>query len=136
MKSIKPGRGPSALSAAGSGGAVIFGVFWTIFAFIITKDAPFPFISVIFPLFGVIFIGFGIINAIYHFKNATGKNRMSLLDITNETEEPDPLNQYFGKNRNKTPEKGVRKFEGDYCPYCGNQVQKDFDFCPKCGKDI
>ena len=30
MKSIKPGRGPSAMGAMGSAFAVIFGIFWTI----------------------------------------------------------------------------------------------------------
>lgn len=30
VKSIKPGRGPSAMSAIGSVFAVVFGIFWTI----------------------------------------------------------------------------------------------------------
>ncbi|MHB8061464.1 MAG: hypothetical protein ACYDG2_02340 [Ruminiclostridium sp.] len=36
MKSIKPGRGPSGMSFAGSIITIIFGVFWTIIAFSIT----------------------------------------------------------------------------------------------------
>lgn len=31
---------------------------------------------------------------------------------------------------------GRRKFEGDYCPYCGQKVEPDFVFCPSCGKSI
>lgn len=150
MKSIKPGRGLSALSAAGSIGAILFGVLWTIIAFSITRNAPFPMIGVVFPLFGVIFIIMGIVKAVYHYKNATGKNRMSILDITDANEEPDPLNKYFGSGNSHLPKgnqngehsktttssSAVRKYEGDFCPFCGNKVEDSFDFCPKCGKDI
>lgn len=123
MKSIKPGRGPSALGAAGSIGAVIFGVFWTIMAFSITRDSPIPMVGTIFPLFGLVFIGIGIANAVFHYKNATSKNRMSLLDITDGEEEPDPLNVRFGE-------------KGHFCPYCGAKVEAAFKFCPKCGKEM
>ncbi|WP_134699291.1 zinc ribbon domain-containing protein [Ammoniphilus sp. YIM 78166] len=136
MKSIKPGRGPSALGAVGSIGAVLFGVFWTIMAFSITRDSPFPLVGTIFPLFGLIFIGIGIANAVFHYKNATSKDRMSLLDITDNREEPDPLNLRFGGERNSTTNDPVRRFEGEFCPFCGTKVQTDFNFCPKCGKDI
>ncbi|RSK26038.1 zinc ribbon domain-containing protein [Bacillus sp. HMF5848] len=143
MKSIKPGRGPSAMSAAGGVVAVVFGIFWTIMAFTITRNAPFPMIGIIFPLFGLLFIGIGVMNVIYHYKNATGKNRMSLLDITDQDEEPDPLNKYFGDTKTASSQQSkssssssVRKFEGDFCPFCGTKVSDDFDFCPKCGKDI
>ena len=52
MKSVKPGRGPSAMGAVGSVIAVIFGIFWTITA--ASMGAPF-----FFPLFGVLFIILG-----------------------------------------------------------------------------
>jgi hypothetical protein len=148
MKSIKPGRGPSALGAAGSIGTIIFGVFWTILAFSLTRSVPFPLVGIIFPLFGLIFIGMGIANAVFHYKNATGDNRMSLFDITDNNEEPDPFDAKFSKKtgsnssssisgtNEKSNKNGVRQFDGDFCPFCGNKVQQDFDFCPKCGKDI
>lgn len=123
MKSIKPGRGPSAMGAAGSLVAIVFGVFWTIMAYTITKDAPFPMVGIIFPAFGVLFIIMGIIQTIYHYKNATGKERMSLFDITDAKEESDPLNKHFGK-------------EISYCPYCGTKVTDEYQFCPKCGKQL
>lgn len=114
--------------------------------FSITRDTPFPLVGIIFPLFGFVFIGIGIANTVFHYKNATSKNRMSLLDITDEREEPDPLNVRFNGNRSSstsqsTEEDGnvndsVRKYQGDFCPFCGTKVQDDFDFCPKCGKDI
>ncbi len=85
MKSVKSGRGPSALGAAGSIAAVIFGIFWTIIAFSMTKGMGT--MGLIFPLFGIIFIILGIANTVFHFKNATGKNRMSLVDITDSTED-------------------------------------------------
>lgn len=133
MKSIKPGRGPSAMGAVGSVAAAIFGVFWTIAT--ASMGAP-----TFFVLFGFIFIGLAIAQGIYHYKNATGKNRMSILDITEAHEEPDPLDQYFKGTRmndinseidaNQEP-----KFE--YCPFCGNKVIKEsYKFCPKCGEEI
>jgi hypothetical protein len=143
MKSVKPGRGLSAMGFVGSIVFVLFGIFWTIMAYSITRDAPFPLVGTVFPLFGVLFIIIGIANAVYSFMNATGKNRMSIVDIVEHADEPDPLNQRFGNNQTQMgrleetgTKRSVRKFEGDYCPYCGVKVEDDFDFCPKCGKDI
>lgn len=142
MKSIKPGRGPSAVGAAGSLGAVLFGILWTVFAYNLTKDAPFPAVGIIFPLFGVVFILMGIVQTVYHYKNATGKQRMSLIDITDGNEEPDPLNRYFGEESRQssdhTPTNNApaRRFEGDFCPFCGAKVARAFNYCPKCGEDI
>ena len=71
MKSIKPGRGPSAMGAMGSVVAIIFGIFWTIMA--ASMGAP-----VFFPIFGVIFVLLGVVQAVYHFKNATGKELLRI----------------------------------------------------------
>ncbi|WP_438434089.1 zinc-ribbon domain-containing protein [Gorillibacterium sp. sgz500922] len=166
MKSFKPGRGPSALSGIGSIVAVLFGIFWTVMAFSITRGAPGP-ISLIFPLFGVLFILTGIVQAVYHFKNASGRNRMSLFDIVDSREEPDPLDRFVSDRypqerpadagwrtaqssadpNRADPEHGAspesdsrpapdRKFEGSYCPFCGGKLREDFRFCPHCGKEI
>ena len=94
MRSIKPGRGPSGMGALGSIIAVIFGIFWTIMA--VSMGAP-----VFFPIFGILFVILGIVQAVYHFKNATGKNRYSAFDITEEGEEPDPLEERFGNTRRR-----------------------------------
>ncbi|MEJ8547505.1 zinc ribbon domain-containing protein [Brevibacillus borstelensis] len=131
MKSIKPGRGPSAMGAAGSIFAVIFGIFWTIMAFVITQDSPFPVVGILFPAFGLLFIGMGIAQAVYHYKNATGKERMSLYDITESNEEGDPLNRHYGSTA-PAPQHSA----GRFCPYCGEQVEAEYRFCPKCGKSI
>ncbi|WP_047151146.1 zinc ribbon domain-containing protein [Aneurinibacillus tyrosinisolvens] len=131
MKSIKPGRGPSAMGAIGSLVAVIFGIFWTIIAFFITKDSPFPVGGTIFPLFGVVFIAVGTIQAFYHYKNATNKERMSLLDIVDAEEEGDPLHQYFDE---KT--KGNNGGQKLFCPYCGRPAKEEFAFCAYCGKEL
>ncbi|MGZ9585730.1 zinc-ribbon domain-containing protein [Paenibacillus marinisediminis] len=153
MKSIKPGRGPSSQAAVGSVVSIIFGVIWTIGAFSMTRDAPFPMVGIIFPLFGIVFIAIGVFNAVYHYKNATGKDRMSLFDIVDQEEESDPLQERYGRGK-MTPDRRLskmnddrngqqpepraanRRFEGDYCPYCGTKMESDFDYCPKCGKDI
>ena len=131
MKSIKPGRGPSIISALGSVFSVIFGIFWTILAASMTRGAGL--IGIIFPLFGVLFIIIGVFNAIYHFKNASGKNRYSAFDITDEDEEPDPLNGRFGSASAPT---NARSAETHFCPYCGAPVQSDFAFCRKCGREL
>jgi hypothetical protein len=86
------------MGAFGGVVAIVFGVFWTIMAFSMTRDIPFPFIGTIFPLFGIVFIVFGIINVSYQVYNATGKNRFSEFDITAPGVEPDPLNEYLGEN--------------------------------------
>jgi hypothetical protein len=96
MYSLKPGRGPSFMGGIGALGAAVFGIFWTIMAFQITRDAPFPLVGTIFPLFGVVFVITGIAMAIYNFSNASRQNRNSAFDITSAREEPDPLNQIFG----------------------------------------
>ncbi|USG64825.1 zinc-ribbon domain-containing protein [Brevibacillus ruminantium] len=140
MKSIKPGRGPSAVGAAGSLAMVAFGIFWTIMAFAMTRDAPFPLVGTIFPLFGIIFVGIGIFQAIYHYKNATSKERMSLFDITDSREEGDPLNRLYGKqivdeivDETEEKESGGEKA---FCPYCGERVKKEYQYCSSCGKKL
>jgi hypothetical protein len=124
MKSIKPGRGPSMMSAIGSVAAGLFGVFWTGLA--LSMGAGFM------AVFGVIFIIIAVAGAVYNLKNATGKNRFSEYDITNSTEEPDPLNERFGGDG---PDK-TGEAASAYCPYCGSPVQQGFAFCNRCGKKL
>lgn len=88
MKSVKPGRGPSAMGAVGAVVGVVFGIIWTVAA--VSMGAP-----IFFPLFGLVFITIGIVQAVYNFINATGENRYSEYDIVDENEEPDPLNRRF-----------------------------------------
>ena len=109
MKSVKPGRGPSAMGALG---------------------AP-----IFFPIFGVLFIIIGIVQAVYHFKNATGENRYSAFDIVDSAEEPDPLDRRFAPDRD--PEERLDE-SGDFrvCPYCGARLGSGFTFCGKCGKRL
>ena len=140
MKSIKPGRGPSAMGAVGSIFSAIFGIIWTIAA--ASMGAP-----VFFWLFGVVFVILGIVQAIYNFKNATGENRYSEFDIVDSTEEPDPLAQKLGLEReNPESEAGADTpvfrdippagAELRYCPYCGARLGSGFTFCGKCGKRL
>lgn len=127
MKSVKPGRGPSAMGVWGSVVAVVFGIFWTITAS--SMGAP-----GFFPVFGVLFILTGIISGIYNYKNATGKNRYSSFDITDEGEEPDPLQDRFGEAR---PNDGTAPQSAPgFCPYCGAPADGDYAFCRKCGKKL
>jgi hypothetical protein len=128
MRSIKPGRGPSAMGGAGSIAAAVFGVFWMLMT--IQMGAP-----ILFTLFGVVFIAFAIIQAVYNFKNATGKNRYSAFDITDENEEPDPLNQIYGE-QHRFEEHQVSDSENNFCPYCGNRIDGEYAFCNKCGKKL
>ena len=132
MKSIKPGRAPATMGGFGSVFGIVFGIFWTVLASSMTQG--FGLVGVIFPLFGVLFIIMGVVNAIYHFKNATGENRYSESVITDDTEEPDPLNRQFGSKPESTPD--APPSGSSFCPYCGAPVQNDFAFCRKCGKAL
>lgn len=127
MKSIKPGRGPSAMGAMGSAVAVVFGIFWTIMA--ASMGAP-----VFFPIFGVLFVVIGIVQAVYNLKNAVGENRFSQYDITEDGEEPDPLARRFGSEPQQ--ESGPREGECRYCPYCGAGLGDGFAFCGRCGRQL
>lgn len=127
MKSVKPGRGPSAMGAMGSVIAVIFGIFWTIGA--ASMGAP-P----LFPLFGVLFVIMGVVQAVYNFKNATGENRYSSFDIVEDGEEPDPLDHRFGNAPQNAPKPDSGKFR--FCPYCGTKLGAEFSYCGKCGKKL
>lgn len=127
MKSVKPGRGPSMESGIGSVFAVIVGIIWCFGAAQI--GAPVPFV-----LFGVIFIIVAAVQAYIGFHNATSENRWSAYDITDEEEEPDPLNEKYEKKQEQILQ--VDDTKGGYCPYCGMKVEKDYAFCRKCGKKL
>jgi len=124
MKSIKPGRGPSAMNAVGGIIAGIVGVIWTISA--ASMGAPPAFI-----IFGVIFIIMAIIQGIYHAMNATGKHRMSVYDITEH--EPDPLDPAT----RQTTKQANQMRDIQYCPYCGQHVADEAHvFCSSCGNRV
>ncbi len=127
MKRVKPGRAPSAMNGCGALFASLFGIVWIVVA--LSFGAPLFFI-----LFGVIFILLGIIQAVYHFFNAGSKRRFSVFDITEEREEPDPLDNFFQQEQPPRPVRPAAS--GTFCPYCGAPTKADFAFCRKCGKKL
>lgn len=135
MHSVKPGRGPSLLGGCGGIIFVILGI--GMFIFVASQRAPTFFL---FFLGGIILIG--VISTIYSFWAATTRDRPSSFDITSGDEEPDPIARAmgFGPDQTQPPaESGDRKprrFEGEFCPFCGGKVEGEFDYCPHCGKDI
>ena len=122
------------MGAIGGIVVAVFGVFWIIGA--ASMGAPGFFV-----LFGLLFVIMAIAGVVYNAYNATQKNRLSDFDITAEHEESDPIAKVLGHSsetpdRKKSGTGNPRKFEGDFCPFCGIKVSSEFDFCPKCGKDI
>jgi len=83
-----------------------------------------------------LFIIIGIVQAVYNYKNATRKNRYSIVDITDSTEESDPSDGWIKKDNDENRE--LKNFEGaiNYCPYCGEKLERGYMYCPKCGKSI
>ncbi len=129
MKSVKPGRGPSMMGGIGSVLVGLFGVVWTVMA--VRMGAGFM------AIFGVIFILIAIIQAVYSFRNATSKNRYSTFDITDGSEEPDPLNERYGAPMQQTESMQDDADAANFCPYCGTPAAKeDYRYCPKCGKAL
>ena len=124
MKSIKPGRGPSFMGGVMGIAGALFGVFWTVMAIVGGAWFMAP--------FGIIFVVISVVRTVYDFKNATGKNRYSEYDITDDEEESDPLNEMFGEERENRPS----ETENRYCPYCGQRVEAEYEFCNVCGKKL
>ncbi|MGN1443108.1 MAG: zinc-ribbon domain-containing protein [Acutalibacteraceae bacterium] len=129
MKSVKPGRGPSMIGGIIGIAVALFGVFWTILAIRIGGG------FILVP-FGIIFVVIAVVIAVYNFKNATGKNRYSEYDITDNNEEPDPWNERFGKKNNPPEVKPNDGSKANFCPYCGEKADKDFEFCKNCGRKL
>ena len=131
MKSIKRGRGPSAMGAVGSLFAAVFGIIWTIAA--ASLGAP-----VFFCLFGVVFVILGIVQANLQLQKCHGENRYSAFDIVDSDEEPDPLDRHFRPERNVEAAPAEDGESGDFrfCPYCGARLGSGFEFCGKCGKRL
>lgn len=128
MKSIKPGRGPSKMSAVGSIFVAIFGIIWCIVAGSIGATFMVP--------FGLLFVGLAIYQAVYHYRNATSQDRYSVVDIVDLKEETDPLNEKYGKYNNVEDEYNSSEESFKYCPYCGKQLEDNFEYCPHCGKKL
>lgn len=119
MKSVKPGRGPSMMGGVMGIAAALFGVLWTVMAPGIMKA------------FGLIFVVIAVVQAVYNFKNATGKERYSAYDIVDGSEEPDPLNRRYGHT---APRQAGE--EANFCPYCGAPAEEAHNFCRRCGKPL
>ena len=129
MKSIKPGRMPSRMGVVMGIVTALFGVIWTVSA--VSMGAP-----IFFALFGVLFIAVALYSVWYNYKNATSDNRYSVYDITDDTEEPDPLNMKYGTNRPSRDAASGTDAQANYCPYCGQKLGDDHRFCKNCGAKV
>lgn len=108
MKSTNPKDEKTArLVAAG------FGVLWTIMAFSITADSPWPVARIAFPGFGLLFI----IGALTMHGS---KGRESDSEESTSMDSP-------GEADRKEQKKYV------YCPYCGTAQEEDYKICESCG---
>ncbi len=130
MKSVKRGRMPSFTGGMVSIFMALFGLVWAIIVFKAGGG--------LFGCFGLIFVAVGIFNAVTSFRNALSPNRYSEYDITEDWEETDPWNEKFGNqtSENGNSPYGTYNMGNSFCPYCGNEVKKDFEFCNNCGKRL
>ncbi|MCQ2485114.1 MAG: zinc ribbon domain-containing protein [Clostridia bacterium] len=128
MKSIKPGRGPSKYGFVISILVAVFGLFWCIMAGIGGAWFMIP--------FGLIFIGVAIYQAKYQYHNATSENRYSIFDIVDSDVESDPLDKKINHKEESYTRSNLSGTTASFCPYCGKQIETDFDFCPKCGHKL
>lgn len=129
MKSVKPGRGPSMMGGIIGILAAIGGVVWIWGA--ASMGAPVPFL-----MFGVVFVVIVLVNTVYSFNNAAGENRFSEYDITEDGEEPDPLEKRQNQAVSLAKDSAAETNEGGFCPYCGAKTAADYTFCRKCGKKL
>ncbi len=140
MKSIKPGRGPSKQNFIGSIFGIIFGIIWTLAASSMTAMGGFGLFGLLFPLFGVCFVAMGIYNACVAWQNAHGEDRMSLYDVVDSKEEPDPWSPDYEQQKlcQDREEIFYRQESGEakFCPYCGKPIEQDYKFCKYCGKSL
>ncbi len=128
MKSIKRGRGPSLLSGIMGIFMIFVGIVWTALA----AQA-----STVMALFGVLWTLMAVVTTIYHLFAAIRSSRPSVYDITEDNEEPDPLNTRFGKQADGAPANTQNTAEGSgFCPYCGAKAEKDYSYCRRCGKKL
>lgn len=141
MKSVKPGRGPSRQGFVSCIFMIVFGIIWTILAATMTAGAGL--IGILFPLFGVCFVGLGIHNAYVEYHNAYGEDRMTLFDVVDSQEEPDPFAPNYQKKK-EAQAKAANSNRGQenrvsgtlFCPYCGKPVAVEHKFCKHCGKPL
>ena len=140
--SVKPGRGPSFMSGVASVIAALFGLFWffaarSMFSGVSGTLGIDSGPAGIFPYLGLLFAALAIASAVYNFRNATGENRHSLIDVVDSEDEPDPLDSQFEvEHRSPDPTRRTNHKPVRYCPYCGQVVDGQFKFCPNCGKQL
>ena len=135
MKSIKRGRASSLTS--GIVGIALSIAFFGIATQVSSDFGEFAFVPMIM---GLIVLGLSIGEII----GATRKNRFSEYDITDDGEEPDPLNQYYGAQARPDQERqspaatptGADAALASYCPYCGTRIEQGYAYCPSCGKRL
>lgn len=135
MKSIKRGRASSMTS--GIVGIVMSMAFFGIAMQVSDGFGEFAFMPIIM---GLIVLGVSIAEIV----GATRKNRFSEYDITDDGEEPDPLNQYYGgqaqspqnwQSPTSAPAQSGTAVQS-YCPYCGTRIEQGYAYCPSCGKRL
>ena len=96
-------------------------------------------IAFIFPMFGIIFVIVGIATAVYNFKNAKDKDRFSLLDIVDKSEEGDPSDRWINNEMvsgDIVDSDNMDSGQFNFCPYCGEKLDTAYMYCPKCGKSV
>jgi hypothetical protein len=127
---IKPGRTVSKIGIFFGLFMVVFGIFWIVLVLNLSSREEDMGPGVIFLLvFGVLFIIASIVITAFYAKSAYGKNRPSLIDVEEASEEEASAAKIAN-------DQAAPKGEISFCPYCGKEIKKDFSYCQYCGKKM
>lgn len=113
-----------------------FGVLWTIMAFGITANSPWPVAKIVFPGFGILFI-IGALTVHGSESKKSDAEEKSTMESPVEQFNPREMDFPGQTSRNEPPVQmpapQPRQKMIVFCPYCGTAQDEDYKICESCG---